>query len=210
MSAVFHRLLVVSVFAICASAAQAHPHVWVTMQSELVYAADGSMTGIRHHWVFDDMFSTFTLQGVESKEKGKFTREELAELAKDNLDSLKDDDYFTYVTVDGDKIAVADPSPDFWFDYKDELLALNFTLPFKQPVKAKALKIEIYDPAYYIDFEFEKQSPVRLVGAPEECKLDVERPRELTYAEGKELAQNPQAAANWGSFFANKIMVTCR
>src|SRR5688572_16179829 len=28
--------------------AQAHPHVWVTMKSEVVYGADGAATGIRH------------------------------------------------------------------------------------------------------------------------------------------------------------------
>ena len=66
--------------------AQAHPHVWVTMKSELVYGADGSATGVRHAWTFDDMFSTFATQGLESKEKGKFTREELAPLAEVNVD----------------------------------------------------------------------------------------------------------------------------
>jgi Protein of unknown function (DUF1007). len=28
--------------------AQAHPHVWVTMKSEVVYGADGAATGLRH------------------------------------------------------------------------------------------------------------------------------------------------------------------
>ena len=51
-----------------AGEAQAHPHVWVTMKSELVYGADGSATGVRHAWTFDDMFSTFATQGLESKE----------------------------------------------------------------------------------------------------------------------------------------------
>ena len=73
--------------------AQAHPHVWVTMKSELVYGADGSATGVRHAWTFDDMFSTFATQGLESKEKGKFTRDELAPLAQVNVESLKDFDY---------------------------------------------------------------------------------------------------------------------
>src|SRR3990170_141748 len=54
--------------------AQAHPHVWVTMKTDLVYAPDGRVTGVRHHWAFDDMFSAFATQGLESKEKGKFTR----------------------------------------------------------------------------------------------------------------------------------------
>ena len=55
---------------IIAAPAQAHPHVWVTMRTELVYAPDGTITGIRHAWSFDDMFSTFATQGLESKEKG--------------------------------------------------------------------------------------------------------------------------------------------
>ena len=50
-----------------AGKAQAHPHVWVTMKSELVYAPDGSVTGVRHAWTFDDMFSTYATQGLESK-----------------------------------------------------------------------------------------------------------------------------------------------
>ena len=84
------RLLVGGLFMVLAAGlAQAHPHVWVTMQTELVYAPDGSITGIRHAWSFDDMFSTFATQGLESKEKGKFTREELAPLAKVNVESLK-------------------------------------------------------------------------------------------------------------------------
>src|SRR4051812_30956153 len=58
------RSFILTALAICiASAAQAHPHVWVTMKSELVYAPDGKATGVRHAWTFDDMFSTFATQG---------------------------------------------------------------------------------------------------------------------------------------------------
>jgi ABC-type uncharacterized transport system substrate-binding protein len=189
--------------------ARAHPHVWVTTTSELVYAPDGSVTGIRQHWIFDDMYSAFAVQGLEGKEKGKFSRAELAPLAKTNVESLKEYAYFTYATADGKKAPFAEPLPDYSLDYKDAILTLNLTLPFKQPVKAKDLKIEIYDPSYFIDFELAKQAPVQLVGAPAACKLAVELPRELTYLEGKRLAQNPEAATNWGSHFANKIMVKC-
>ena len=56
------------------------------MKSELVYAPDGSVTGVRHAWTFDDMFSVFATQGIEAKKKGEFTREELAPLAKVNVD----------------------------------------------------------------------------------------------------------------------------
>ncbi|HEY7229305.1 MAG TPA: DUF1007 family protein [Pseudolabrys sp.] len=194
------------------SLAQAHPHVWVTMQTELVYAPDGSITGIRHAWSFDDMFSTFATQGLESKEKGKFTRDELAPLAKVNVESLKEYDYFTYATADGKKAELTDPAAGYWLDYKDQVLTLNFLLPFKAPVKAKELKVEIYDPSIFVDFAFAKDNPVQLAGAPK-CKLDVVLPREMTFAEGKALSQIPVDEKNttmaWGAQFASKILVHC-
>jgi len=193
--------------------AQAHPHVWVTMKSEVLYAPDGSATGIRHAWSFDDMFSAFATQGMESKEKGKFTREELAPLAKVNIESLKEYDYFTYATADGKKAPMTEPLPDYWLDYTDQILTLHFTLPFKTPVKAKELKVDIYDPTIFVDFEFAKDKPAHLVGPPPGCKLDVALPREMTFAEGKKLSEIPADQPNttmaWGAQFANKILVHC-
>jgi ABC-type uncharacterized transport system substrate-binding protein len=209
------RILLVAVLALAAQAfagvAQAHPHVWVTMRSEVLYAPDGTVTGVRHAWSFDDMFSAFATQGMESKVKGKFTREELAPLAKVNIESLKEYDYFTYATADGVKTPMSDPLPDYWLDFDDQILTLHFTVPFKTPVKAKELKIDIYDPTIFVDFEFAKKTPVQLVGAPQ-CKLDVVLPREMTYAEGKKLSEIPADQPNTfmtGAEFANKILVHC-
>jgi len=195
-----------------AGLAHSHPHVWVTMHTELVYSPDGKITGIRHAWSFDDMFSTFATQGLESKEKGKFTRDELAPLAKVNVESLKEYDYFTYATADGAKAELTDPAPGYWLDYADQVLTLNFILPFKKPFKAKELKIEIYDPTIFVDFSFAKDKPARLVGAPA-CKLDVVLPREMTFAEGKRLSEIPADQKNttmaWGAQFANRLVVHC-
>jgi ABC-type uncharacterized transport system substrate-binding protein len=212
-----HRLLFVVIVlgaAIGAGApALAHPHVWVTMHTELVYAPDGSVTGVRHAWAFDDMFSAFATQGMESKVKGQFTREELEPLAKVNVESLKEYKYFTYVTADGKKAALTDPLPGYWLDYKDSVLTLHFTLPFKTPVKAKLLRVEIYDPTIFVDFEFAKQTPVTLAGAPAGCKLDVDLPHDITTAQSQKLGEaffnSLSASQNWGAQFANKILVNC-
>ena len=87
--------------------------------------------------------------------------------------------------------------PDYWLDYKDSILTLHFTLPFKTPVKAKELKIEIYDATiFWLDFRFDKgKSPVKLAGAPQ-CKGDVVKPREMTYAEGQALSNIPADQMN--------------
>jgi ABC-type uncharacterized transport system substrate-binding protein len=107
-----------------------------------------------------------------------------------NVESLKEYDYFTYATADGKKTPLTDPAPDYWLDFNDSILTLNFTLPFKTPVKAKVLKVEVYDPTIFVDFEWAKDKPVQLVGAPR-CKLDVALPREMTFAEGKALSAIP-------------------
>jgi ABC-type uncharacterized transport system substrate-binding protein len=212
MTALARTLLIALTTLVFAHPAGAHPHVWVTMQTELIYAPDGSITGVRHHWAFDDMFSAFATQGLDSKEKGKFTREELAPLAKVNVESLKEYDYFTYATADGVKTPLTEPAPDYWLDYKDEVLTLNFTLPFKTPVKAKELKLEVYDPTIFVDFSWAKDTPVQMVGAPH-CKAEVVKPREMTFAEGKALSAIPADQQNttmaWGAQFANRILVHC-
>jgi ABC-type uncharacterized transport system substrate-binding protein len=38
---------IVCCFVAAADSASAHPHVWVTLKSDLVYAPDGSVTGVR-------------------------------------------------------------------------------------------------------------------------------------------------------------------
>jgi ABC-type uncharacterized transport system substrate-binding protein len=198
------------VLAIGAGTAQAHPHVWVTAASELIFAADGSITGVRHAWIFDDMFSTYALQGIATRKKGVYSREELAPLAQTNMESLKEFAFFTFARVDNKKQKFADPI-DYYLEYKDAALVLHFTLPFKAPIRAKQLALEIFDPSYFVDFSLQKKDPIHLVGAPANCTLAVQRP-----SDGTAIAQKLNedtflngANANFGAMFANKISVDC-
>jgi ABC-type uncharacterized transport system substrate-binding protein len=194
-----------------AAEAQAHPHVWVTMKSELVYGADGSTTGVRHAWTFDDMFSTFATQGLTAKEKGKFTREELAPLAEVNVSSLKDFEYFTKVRLNGKNAEINAPV-DYYLEFTNGLLTLHFTLPLKTPAKAQSVDVEMYDSLYFIDFSFAEKDPVRLVGAPAECKLAIARPGEgggAASKQGEAFFNNLAPGSNFGAQFSNKIAVKC-
>jgi ABC-type uncharacterized transport system substrate-binding protein len=193
----------------------AHPHVWVTMTEELLYAPDGSVTGVRHAWTFDDMFSAFATQGLEQKTKDTFTRQELEPLAKVNVESLQEYAYFTYAKVNGkrQKDAFADPI-DYFLEYdpKETVLTLHFTLPFKTPVKAKSLEVEVYDPQFFIDFGFAEKEPVRLVSAPPLCEVSFEKPRDDNFSASVRLDKNfmtSEANAGTGANFANRISVKC-
>jgi ABC-type uncharacterized transport system substrate-binding protein len=194
-----------------AGAAFAHPHVWVTMKCELVYAADGSVTGVRHAWAFDDMYSAFATQGLKHKSDA-FTRAELAPLAEVNVASLKEYGYFTIAKASGKKRPFNEPV-DYWLDYSDSRLTLHFTLPFKSPVAARDLALEIYDPTWFVEFSFVESNPVVLVDAPDACRLKVQRPTGFSSAQGQQLSEDffntLTASSNWGAQFANKVLVQC-
>jgi ABC-type uncharacterized transport system substrate-binding protein len=206
-------LLYIVVALLWTGSAHAHPHVWVTMSSELIYAADGTATGVRHAWAFDDAFSVYATQGLKSKKRGVFTREELAPLAEVNVTSLKEYDFFTFAKADGKKAPFNEPV-DYYLEYdpKRTVLTLHFTLPFKTPVKAKHLSIDLYDPTAFIDFEFAEKDPMTLVGAPEACELAVTRPGDG----GLKVQQQRLSEAffnadvsTWARQFANKVSVKC-
>jgi ABC-type uncharacterized transport system substrate-binding protein len=191
-------------------AAQAHPHVWITATSELIYAPDGSITGVRHAWTFDEMFATYALQGIETKQKGVYSREELGSLAQTNVESLKEYGFFTFAKADGKKEKFQEPV-DYYLEYKDTALTLHFTLPLKTPVKPKQLVLEVFDPSFFIDFTLADKTPIKLVGAPADCQMKFERPNDGAADARKIGEQNflSGANANYGAMFANKITVDC-
>jgi ABC-type uncharacterized transport system substrate-binding protein len=203
-------LLLTGALALGASVAEAHPHVWITATSELIYAPDGSISGVRDAWTFDDMFSTYALQGIETKTEGVYSHEELAPLAQTNVESLKEFGYFTFAKADGKKEKFQEPV-DYFLEVKDGLLILHFTLPLKTPVKPKELTMEVFDPSFFVDFKFADKDPVRLVGAPAACQMTFQRPSDGTANAQKLGEQNFLSGdnSNFGAMFANKIRVEC-
>src|ERR1700675_529848 len=206
----FGLLWLAGALVLAAGTAQAHPHVWITATSELIYAPDGAITGVRHAWTFDDMFTTYALQGIETKTKGVYSREELGSLAQTNVESLKEFAFFTYAKADGKKEKFLEPV-DYYLEYKDDALTLYFTLPLKTPVKAKELSVEVYDPSFFIDFKLADKDPIKLVGAPAACQMRFQRPNDGTAGAQKLGEQNFLSGdnANYGAMFANKITVDC-
>ena len=197
-----------------ASPALAHPHVWVTIKEEFGYGPNGELLSVHHAWTFDDMFSAYALQGLVAKTKGQFTREELQSLAKLNVESLKEDGYYTYAWIDGQKRSnLFDDPTNYWFDYNAETseLTLNVTLRLKSPVSAKQLVVEIYDPVFFVDFGLDRDKPVELVTAPPQCSVSTTRPGgSPSYVPGvNQLFTASDANVGMGSNFASKILVQC-
>ena len=185
-------------------AARAHPHVMVSVTSEVIFA-DGKVAGIRHHWTFDDMYSAFVTANLGKDGKDPTTAE-LQPVAQTNVESLKEFDYFTVPKMNGKKAVFGAPKDySMTFDSRDKVATLHFTLPLAEAIAPKTFVFQIYDPSYFVAFSFEKGDPVKLLNAPAGCSLSVSKPRALDSEESKKLNESFFSGLSPGSDFGAKL-----
>ena len=200
--------------AIWASSAVAHPHVWVTFATTIVYDK-GSVTGVEHVWSFDDMYTAMAIQGLDKNNDGTYDREELAELAKVNIDGLKDFNYFTFGKLGGADLKFAGPQ-DPWLEHTNGILRLHFKLPLATPVLAEAegLSLSIYDPSFFIAFEPEKTDALKLASAPDGCSAAFVDPvADKNSEDANKLGEaffQELGGQNFGMSQAKAISVSCK
>ena len=200
--------------ALFAAPALAHPHVFVTFKSEIVFTPDGKVSAIKHAWTFDEFYSAFAVQGL-GKDGKEPTREDLAPLAKVNTESLAEFGFFTVAKAGGKQVDLAEPK-DEWLDYDagTKAVTLHFTLPLKAEASAgKAFSLQVYDPTYFVSFEFDAGTPVTLAGAPKGCSASVNKPPPLLAEETKTLSESffsgQYPGADFGIKLAGRAIVAC-
>jgi ABC-type uncharacterized transport system substrate-binding protein len=193
--------------------AAAHPHVWVTARAKVIFDAAGKIEAIRQAWTFDEMYSAFVTEGQE-KDGKLLTKEELAPLAKSNVESLSEFEYFTYAKAAGQKIEFGEPTDYSLEERQDKLIVLRFTLPLKIPASAsKAFSFQVYDPTYFVAFEMEEKDPVSMAGAPKGCSVNYLGANPLAAADAKKLSESFFSGLSPGYDFgvklASRIIVAC-
>ena len=192
--------------------ASAHPHVWVTAKVQVVFDAQGRIAAIRNAWVFDEMYSAFVTQGI-GKPGELATKEELAPLAKTNVESLAEFDYFTHGKAASHRIEFGAPTDYSLEERADKLVVLRFTLPLKTPVSAKLFAFQVYDPTYFVAFELDKEDPIAFVGAPQGCSNNLLGAKPLAADETKKLSVSFFSGLSPGDDFgvklASRIIIAC-
>ncbi|GEM_PF-306391 len=207
-------VLLAAVFAVSfAKAAAAHPHVWVTARAQVIFDARGEIEAIRNTWTFDEMYSAFVTQG-QGKEGQLLTKEELAPLAKSNVESLAEFDFFTYAKAANQKVEFEAPTDYSLEEREDKLVVLRFTLPLKTPASAnKAFSFQVYDPTYFVAFEFDKDNPVSMGGAPKGCSINILGSNPLAAEDAKKLSESffsgLSPGYNFGVKLASRVIVAC-
>ena len=100
-------VLAAGLLAALTGSAAAHPHVWITVETTVLYDK-GAFTGLRHTWTFDEFYTAMAIDGLDKNKDGIYDREELAELAKVNIDGLKEFAYFTFPVLAGQDVKLAE------------------------------------------------------------------------------------------------------
>lgn len=187
-----------------APAAQAHPHVIVTVRATIVADAKGDISEIRHAWSFDEAFSAYSTTGLDKNKNGKLEKDELDELAKVNVESLHEYGYFT-VLKNGKASAAFSDVRDYWLSHDGKALTLHFTMPLSTKVPATNARFEVTDPTYFVAFEFAEAKPIDFDAGALACSAEIKKPAQNTLQRLSQLSEGffqslqPGAASEWSS-----------
>jgi ABC-type uncharacterized transport system substrate-binding protein len=209
-------LLAVAAFALAPTLALAHPHVWVTVRSQIGFTPDGKVATVTHDWVFDDMYSAFATQGL-GKPGDLVKRATFAPLARENAGGLAQIGYFTTLKIGGKTAEFAPVNDgDYWMEERaDHLVTFHVDLHLKTPTApGPYFSLLVADPEYFIDFEFDDTDGVSLASsAPAGCSASIAKPKPLADDDKQKLSEsfftNLAPGTNFGFKMASRAIVAC-
>lgn len=193
--------------------ASAHPHVFVTMRSEMLYDNAHNLAGFKQTWTFDEMYSSFAVQGLDKDGDGKYSREELQPLADVNVQSLSEFGYFTFAKAAGRNLELQPPK-DYWTEVDGAgSVTLYFTSMLANPLNPAEIgtfSLSIYDPTVYVSFTYAAEQPVKLTGAAPSCVPKVKAPQpQPAQTLGEAFFNTLDATSDYGSQFAQTVTIAC-
>ena len=188
------------------------------MRSDLVFASDGKIRGVDVEWTFDDTYAKQALDGMDTNGDGQYSQDELVALTNENLDALKDYGFFTYFRTATKTLEIGAPiRAGQTYNGK---LHLHFQVPLKEPYDPNLgpITLKIYDPEFFIAFDYAKTDPVGTEGeVPKGCDLIVKPiPSDDQLAATQSMLSTkgtdwkPENGEDFGSMFAQAVVVQCQ
>jgi ABC-type uncharacterized transport system substrate-binding protein len=198
--------------------AHAHPHVWADMRSRVLFDGRGLIHAIAVEWTFDKAYTAVAVDGLDANGDGIYSPDKLAPLTEVNLSSLKTYGYFIFVRMDGATQKIGD-AMDAGQSYAKGRLTLHFTVPLLKPIDPRKDKfmLKVYDPEFFIDFEYAKTAPIAASGPmTDPCKLvltpiptDGQLDQTRLMLSTKGVDWKPGDGEDFGGLFAQATLVQC-
>lgn len=205
-------MLALALLAAAAGAARAHPHVFIDSSNDVLFDDGGRIAALRISWTFDQFYSVWAIEGLDTDGDGKYSRDELAGLARENVTNLEEYDYFTKIRVN-DAPATYGEVTEYYSELTDNQLSLHMTLPLATPVDPRIERVAFssYDPTFYIAMILAETNPVTFDGAaPPGCGFTIREPEQN--AQGAYVPDDQIGTGTYvdiGARYAQTVSIVC-
>ncbi len=190
----------------------AHPHSFIRMKTQLL-AENDRFTGLKMRWTMDEITSADLLYDAGGAKPGD---EIWKKLAAEVMANVLTQHYFTEVWHNGQKVKFLNRPTEYGLERAGHQAVLTFILPLAepQPLAGQQYRFATFDPTYFVDMSYEKESDVTLpAAAPAGCKLAMQTPKPgeevLSYAQSLDKADAPEEDRELGKQFAQTVTLTC-
>ncbi|MGV3491261.1 MAG: DUF1007 family protein [Devosia sp.] len=163
-----------------AGAAEAHPHIFIDAAAIITFNDAGELISIRNAWTFDEAFSVWQVQGLDTNGDGITSSAEMQELADENITGLGEYGFYTSAGNGKETLRfVADGGATF--EYTNNKSTLRFGIaPEGGPQRIDGrLEIAIADPEYYVAITVRPEL-LDIDNLPDGCATHIEPPREVS------------------------------
>lgn len=191
--------------------ALSHPHAWIDLRSRVLLNEQGQVYALELAWLFDDYYTVLVAEELGTGEQP--TEDYLNGIAKRNLTNLREYDYFTAITYDGERQSVGEVT-----SYETEVHAgrlwMRFEVPLETPLDPRAGEVtfSVYDPTYWIEIVHLEAEPILFSGAgAESCLGEIVQPNptmeQVSLASALDVDES--AGDGLGQLFAETVAVSC-
>lgn len=168
--------------------ALAHPHIFVDARATITFDDAGRVVSIHNSWTFDEGYSAWAVQGLDTNADGVVSREELQPLADDNMLGLGEYDYYTFAGEGPDNLTFGSGSNPV-MTYAGGRQTLDFDVALSAPYMIEDhLELAINDPEYYVAITLANAGAITLVNAPDNCGFTLEDPEPMSDVLQQQLA----------------------
>ena len=200
-------------FMVLSFSAAAHPHSFISLQSEPV-VKDGLLSGFKMRWTMDEITSSDLLYDAGNAKPGS---EVWKKLAAEVMANVLGQHYFTEVWHNGQKVKFLNRPSEYGLAREAHQAVLTFVLPLAepQPLKGQKYTFSTFDPTYYVDMRYDKESDVTLPAALQSsCKTTLHTPKPgeevLSYAQSLDKTDAPEEDMELGKQFAQTVTLLCQ
>jgi nickel/cobalt transporter (NicO) family protein len=177
--------------ALVAGPALAHPHIFIDAKARIIFDDNGSLAAIENSWTFDEAFSAWQIQGLDTNGDGITSPEEMQELADENMIGLAEYQFYTFAGEGEENIDFV-AGGNARFVHENGRSTLTFGVKPKTHYRIRnVLEIAINDPEYYVAITFADLSTVTLENAPAGCSVQLDPPETMDDALAEQLYSLP-------------------